>query len=153
MSVLPAICTSPVVLPPIVRVLKSVVWIERGAPASVRLPENEAFPVVVRVVKLPVDGVVTPIAVLLMPVAVVVKLDDVNVRAFAPASNVDAPSPVRTIAPDVPVIFTAPAVTVRPFEAVKSPLDVIVPPDVVRRFPIVERFPFSEIVNVAEPLD
>lgn len=74
----------PVVLPPIVRVLFSVVWIDLGAPASVRSPEKEAVPVVVRFVKLPVEGVVLPIAVLLIPVAVTLKLPAPINKLFAP---------------------------------------------------------------------
>ena len=103
--------------------------------------------------KLPVDGVVAPIAVPLIPVAVVLKLEDVKVSAFPPASIVDAPSPVSAIAPEEPVILTAPAVTVSPFEAVKSPFEVIVPPVVVVMLPTVVRLPLSDIERVADPLD
>jgi hypothetical protein len=39
---------SPVVLPPIVRVLLSVVWIDLRPAANVRFPEIEAFPLVVK---------------------------------------------------------------------------------------------------------
>jgi hypothetical protein len=136
-----------------VRVLLSVVCIERGAPASVRLPEKEAFDVVVKVVKLPVDGVVAPIAVPLIPVAVVLKLAEVNVKAFEPVSIDDAPRPDKVSAPEVPVMLTAPVVVVKPLEAVSKPFDVIVPPAVVWIFPVVDRVPSSLIVNFETPPD
>ena len=105
---------SPVVFPPIVKVLFAVVWMERGAPASVKLPENDAFEVVVRFVKLPVDGVVTPIAVPLIPVEVVLKLFDVIVKSFEPVSIDDAPRPESARLPDVAVTLNAPDPCVKP---------------------------------------
>jgi hypothetical protein len=112
---------SPVVLPPSVKVLFAVVCILLGAPERVRLPAIEAFDVVVRVVNAPVEGVVAPIAVALIPVAVVLKLDDVNVKAFEPVSIDEAPKPERLIAPEVPVKLIAPVVSVNPLLAVRSP--------------------------------
>ena len=126
---------------------------ERGAPARVRLPDTDAKPVVVRFVKLPVEGVVKPMAVLLIPVEVVLKFEPVNRMLFAPALNVTPVRPVRFRFPEVPVRLIAPVVRVRPFWAVRRPLDVIVPVPVVRMFPEVVRLPFSLIERVAEPED
>ena len=141
----------PVVSPPIVKVLFAVVCIDLGAPARVRLPETEAFPVVVSVVKAPVEGVVKPIAVPFIPVEVRLKLPEATSKLFTPKSRFDANNPVRFKAPDVPVKFTAPVVIVIPFDPVKRPADVIVPAPVVSKLPEVVRFPFSEILNVADP--
>lgn len=143
----------PVVPPPIVSVLFSVVWIDLGAPASVRSPENEAVPVVVRFVKLPVDGVVAPIAVLLIPVAVVLKLFEVIIKLFPPVLITEAESPERLRVPEVAVKLIAPVVRVNPLDAVINPFDVIVPVPVVEIFPLVVRFPSSLIVRVELPLD
>ena len=113
----------------------------------------------VNVVTTAVDGVVAPIAVLLIPVAVTLKLPAPMSKLFTPNCNVEAERPDNVSAPDVPVILTTPVVTVRPFDAVRSPFEVMVPAPVVKMFPLVERFPtevrlpFSEIVNVAAPLD
>jgi len=143
----------PVVSPPIVRVLKSVVWIERGAPARVRLPDTDAKPVVVRFVNVAAAGVVAPITVLLIPVAVTLKFPAVNNTLFAPKSRLEAERPVRLKLPEVAVKFNAPVVRVNPFEAVRRPAEVIVPVPVVEIFPLVVRLPFSLIERVAEPLD
>jgi hypothetical protein len=70
-------------------------------------------------VNLPVDAVVAPIAVELIPVAVVLKLDDVNVKALAPVEIEEAESPDKVNVPDVPVRFRAPVVRVSPLEAVR----------------------------------
>src|SRR5258706_16108229 len=51
------------------------------------------------VVNAPVEGVVAPIAVPLMPVFVVLKLLDVIVRAFAPVLIDEAANPERASAP------------------------------------------------------
>ena len=74
-------------------------------------------------------------------------------RLFPPKLRVEADSPVRLSNPDVPVIFTAPVVTVRPLEAVSNPFEVIVPPVLVDMFPLVERTPFSFIVSFDTPAD
>ncbi len=141
----------PVVSPPIVSVLFAVVWIARAPPAKVRLPEIEAVPVVVKLVKLPVDGVVNPIAVPLIPVAVVLMLFEVIIILFPPASIDAAVRPERARVPDDAVKLSAPPVRVKPFEAVKSPPDVTVLPATIE--PEVVAFPSSSIVRVAEPLD
>jgi hypothetical protein len=73
-----------------------------------------------RVVKAPVDWVVAPIAVLLIPVAVVLKLLLVKVRAFAPVEIEEALSPERLNVPLVAVRFNAPVVWVKPFDAVSN---------------------------------
>jgi hypothetical protein len=78
-------------------------------------------PVEVNVVNLPVEGVVVPIAVELIPVAVVLKLEEVNVNALAPVEIEEADKPERVKAPEVPVRFKAPVVSVSPLLAVTSP--------------------------------
>jgi len=95
-------------------------------------------PVEVKVENLPVEGVVAPIAVPLIPVAVVLKLFAVTERLFEPVLIEEVPSPARDNAPDVPVRFSAPVVKVKPLLAVRSPADVIVPVLVVEIFPVVE---------------
>ncbi len=74
------------------------------ADASVVLPDDE------RVVKAAVAGVVVPIAVPLIPVAVTLKVAEVINKLFTPASIVDAESPERFKAPDVAVKLSAPVV-------------------------------------------
>jgi hypothetical protein len=88
--------------------------------------------------KAPVEAVVAPMAVELIPVAVVLKLEDVIVKALEPVLILDADSPDNARAPDVPVKLIAPVVTVKPFDAVSSPAEVIVPVLVVVRLPVVE---------------
>ena len=78
------IVISPVVSPPIVNVLNSVVWIDLGAPARVRLPDIEAAPVVVRFVNVAAAGVVAPITVPLIPVAVTLIFAAPTNRSFPP---------------------------------------------------------------------
>lgn len=88
------------------------------------LPDEAAsvvFPCEKRVVKTAVEGVVAPIAVLLMPVAVVLKLPDVKVRALVPVLMEDAPRPESDREPDVAVKLTAPVVTVSPVAKVPVP--------------------------------
>ena len=90
----------------------------------------ELFPRVVipvddKVVNAPVPAVVTPTFVEFIPVAVVLKFDEVNVNAVAPVFIDDAVKPDKVKAPDVPVRFKAPVVSVNPFEAVNSPAEVI----------------------------
>lgn len=92
-------------------------------------------PVEDKVVNAPVEGVVAPTAVELIPVAVVFKLPAVNKILFAPKETDEAPSPDKVKAPDVPVRFRAPVVKVKPLDAVKRPADVIVPVPVVEIFP------------------
>ena len=116
-NVEPVIEAAPVVFP--------AVNVEAAPDAKVVLPEEE------RVVKAAVDGVVAPIAVELMPVAVVLKLEEVKVNAFAPASIAEAESPVKFNVPEVAVKFSAPVVWVNPLEAVKVPAEVMVPVPVV----------------------
>ena len=86
-------------------------------------------------VKAPVEAVVAPIAVPLIPVPVVLMLLAVMVSAEAPVLIEEAPRPERLSAPEVPVIFTAPVVTVRPLEAVRSPAEVMVPEPVAEMLP------------------
>jgi hypothetical protein len=99
-------------------------------PAVVR-PESVIEVVPVTVVNLPVDAVVAPMAVELIPVAVVLKLDDVTVRALAPVLIDEADRPDRLRVPEVPVKLTAPVVRVSPLEAVNSPAEVMAPVPVV----------------------
>jgi hypothetical protein len=77
-------------------------------------------------------------AVPLIPVAVVLKLLEVNVRALDPVLIEEAFKPERARAPEVAVRLSAPAVRVKPLEAVNNPADVIVPDPVVEMFPEVE---------------
>ncbi len=106
-----------------------------------------------RAVKAPVDGVAKPIAVPLIPVAVVLRLLEVIIILFPPASIDAAVNPERASVPDDAVRLRAPPVSVKPLEAVSKPADVIVPVPVVKILPEVLRLPFSEIVRVADPLD
>ena len=95
-------------------------------------------PVDVNVVNFPVLAVVAPIAVELIPVAVVLKFDDVNVKAFAPVEIDEVLRPDKDNVPEVAVRLSAPVVKVSPFEADKSPAEVIVPVPVVEiLFPVV----------------
>ncbi len=117
------------------------------------MPEIEAVPVVVRLVKLPVDGVVKPMAVPLIPVAVVLRLFELIIMLFPPASIDAAVKPESARVPEDAVRFNAPPVNVKPLEAVSKPALVIVPVPVVKIFPEVVRLPFSLISRVADPLD
>ena len=78
---------------------------------------------------------VAPILVELIPVAVVLKLPEVNKILFAPKLADDAPSPDKVSAPEVPVRFSAPVVKVSPLLAVRSPAEVTVPVPEVEIFP------------------
>ena len=104
-------------------------------------------PVEVRVVNLPVPAVVAPILVLLMPVAVVLKLDEVKVKALTPVLMEEAPIPDRTIDPEVPVRFKAPVVKVKPLEAVNV-CDTVNPPLLVVVTPA---FPIETPVALVVP--
>ena len=72
-----------------------------------------------RLLKIPLEAVVAPIAVPLIPVEVVLKFPEVIVKLFAPVLMLDDPNPDNVSAPEVPVKFKAPVVTVRPLLAVK----------------------------------
>ena len=126
-------------------------------------------PVEDKVVNAPVFGVVAPMAVPLIPVAVVLKLPDVKVKLLAPVLIDVAPSPDKFKAPDVAVRFKAPVVWVNPLEAVKvwlevkAPLLVVVTPalpmetDVAFVFPRFKAVPASRVkdppdVKVDEPV-
>lgn len=92
------------------------------------LPEVEASVVPIvdeREVKAPVEAVVAPMGVELMPVAVVLKFEEVKVKAFTPVEIDEADKPDRVSAPEVAVRESAPVVKVRPLA------DVIVPEPVV----------------------
>ena len=65
---------------------------------------------VAKVVKAPVDRMSVPIAVLLIPVAVVLKLPDVISKLFAPVLIDEALNPERVSVPEVAVKFSAPVV-------------------------------------------
>lgn len=82
-------------------------------------------PVEESVVKAPVPAVVAPIAVELIPVEVVLKLDEVKVSPFAPVEIDEADKPDKVRVPEVAVKFKAPVDSVKPFEAVSSPVEVI----------------------------
>jgi hypothetical protein len=62
---------------------------------------------------------------------------------FFPLDRVifDESNPERLNTPDVPLTLTAPVLTVNPFDAVSSPLEVIVPVPVVEILPEDEIFP------------
>jgi hypothetical protein len=87
------------------------------------------------VVNVPAAAVVAPSTVELIPVAVVLKFPDVNIRLLAPVEIEDADKPDNVIAPDVPVILIAPVVSVNPLLALSNPAEVIVPVPVVEIFP------------------
>lgn len=80
-----------------------------------------------RVVKAPVEAVVAPTAVELMPVEVVLKLPEVKVTLFDPKLIDEADNPDKVRVPDVAVKVNAPVVWVKPFEAVSVELEVTVP--------------------------
>jgi hypothetical protein len=119
-------------LPETVKVLSSVV-----APCRVNDPGVIADPIEliedapvprvvdpdeVRVVKAPVEGVVAPMAVPLIPVAVVLKLPEVKVMLLAPVFIEEADRPDKVKAPEVPVKFKAPVVRVNPEENLPVPV-------------------------------
>ena len=104
------------------------------------------------VVKAPVLAVDEPIAVLLIPVAVVLKFPEVIVRFVAPVLIEEAVKPDKANAPLVAVRLSAPVVSVNPLEAVRSPAEVTVPVPLVEILPEVERTPVFVIDNCpAEP--
>jgi hypothetical protein len=133
----PLILTAPVVLP--------IVKVDPLPVATKVLPLDE------RVVNAPLAAVVTPIAVLLIPVADVLKLPEVKVISLTPRLILDADRPERESEPDVPVRLNAPVVWVNPLEAVSKPAEVIVPVPVVKILPLVESVPASVIVKVGVP--
>jgi hypothetical protein len=92
----PLIVTAPVVFP--------AVNVLAAFDAKVVFPEEP------RVVKLAVDGVVAPIAVELIPVAVVLKLPEVMVKLVTPVSIDEALNPDRARDPEVAVKLRAPVV-------------------------------------------
>ena len=109
------------------------------APEPKVLVKEEPVPMVeapeeVRVVKAPVEAVVAPMAVELMPVAVVVKWPEVKLMSLPPALTEEADRPERVKAPLVAVRLRAPVVRVKPLEAVnnwvevKDPVLVVVMP-------------------------
>jgi hypothetical protein len=68
-----------------------------------------------KVVKAAVEGVVDPMAVLFMPVAVVLKLAEVMSKLFTPVFMDDWLSPVSASVPEVEVRLMGPVVRVSPF--------------------------------------
>jgi len=106
----------PVVLPIAVFPVPVVAMFTLDAPVVPKevAPEEE------RVVNAPVDGVVAPMAVELIPVAVVLKLLEVIVKALAPVEILEASKPDKERVPDVAVKFKAPVVKVKPLEAVSN---------------------------------
>jgi len=87
-----------------------------------------------------------------MPLALTFKLLAVMIKLLVPVLIDDANSPERLIAPDVPVTLTAPALTVNPFDAVNSPLEVIVPVPVVEILPEVDSVPLARMVKLGVAL-
>ena len=77
-------------------------------------------PVEERVVKAAVEGVDAPIAVLLIPVEVVLKLPEVMVRVLLPREMEEELNPEREMVPLPAVKFNAPVERVKPFEAVNN---------------------------------
>ena len=71
------------------------------------------------VVNAPVEALVAPIAVELIPVDVVVKCPLVKLMSFVPAEIDEAERPASVIVPLEEVRFNAPVVCVKPFEAVR----------------------------------
>jgi len=115
--------------------------------------DRTVFPVDPSPVKAPVEAAVAPMAVLLIPVAVVLKLADVMVKSLAPVLMLEAPRPDRARDPEVAVRLKAPVVWVSPLLAVKVPAEVMVPDPVVLMLPVVDRVPASVMVKVGEPPD
>lgn len=108
---------------------------------------------VASVVKAAVEGVVVPIAVALIPVAVVVRLLAAMSKLFIPVEIVDPERPVKFNPPEVAVKLSAPVVCVKPLDAVNSPADVIAPVPFVTILPDVVSVPFSLMVNFETPPD
>ena len=73
----------------------------------------------------------------LMPVLVVLKLEEVMVKALAPVLMEDADRPDKVKAPLVAVRFMAPVVKVNPLLAVSKPAEVMTPDPVVVMLPVV----------------
>ena len=98
------------------------------------LEERVVAPVEERVVKAAVEGVEAPIAVVLIPVEVVLKLAEEMVRLFPPREIEEALKPERFRVPLVAVRLSAPEERVKPLEAVSNwvvvryPLLVVVTP-------------------------
>lgn len=103
-------------------------------------------------VKAPVDGVDAPTAVPFIPVAVVLKFPDVIKTLLTPVFTEKALKPDNESAPDVPVMFTPPVVTVSPLDAVNKPSAVIVPVPVAEILPLVVRAPVVDIDQVGPPV-
>lgn len=115
---------TPETAPAVVRLKALLVKarVPEALPTVVAAPAPEAKVVVEleeRVVKAPVEGVVAPIAVELIPVLVVLKLPEVKVRLLTPVLIEEAERPERERAPEIAVKFKAPVVRVSPFEAVR----------------------------------
>ena len=144
----PFIVTAPVEFPK--------VKVDKAVDARVVSPLDES------VVNAADEVDVNPMAVPLIPVAVVLKLCEVMSKSLLPDKAILEEDRLdKESAPDVPVIFTAPAFTftfplstVNPLPAVKSPEAVIVPftPFVVI-LPEVVALPFSSMVRVGIPFD
>ena len=120
-------------------------------PSVIKL-ESVNEPLAERLVNAPVEGVVAPIAVLLIPVAVALKLADVMSKLFTPVEMLEPERPDKLSVPAVAVRLRVPVVRFKPFDAVSVPADVIVPVPVVRILPVVERIPSSAMVSVVTPL-
>ena len=142
----------------------SPVELKANVPAALprtKLPDSVAIlvlPKEERVVKAALDGVVNPIAVLLIPVKVVLKFEEVVkklpaliLKLLTPVLIDEALSPERVNVPEVALRLIPPVVKVKPLDAVSNPADVIVPVPVVSMFPEVVKYPNSSIVNVAVP--
>src|SRR6202044_2070784 len=84
------------------------------------LEERVVGPVEERVVKAAVEGVEAPIAVVLIPVEVVLKLAEEMVRLFPPREIEEALKPERFRVPLVAVRLSAPDERVKPLEAVSN---------------------------------
>ena len=113
--------------PPVERVM--FVWLICSVPVELAYPmvvlafpaeDRVVAPVEERLVNAPVPGVVAPIAVLLIPEAVVVKLPEVMVRLLVPSPMVEALSPDRFNTPALAVRLRVPEERVNPFDAVRS---------------------------------
>jgi len=145
-------------LPETVKVLSSVVAPCRVSDPGViadpiELTEEAPVPRVVdpdevRVVKAPVEGVDAPMAVPLIPVAVVLKLPDVKVILLAPVFIEEADRPDKDKAPEVPVKFKAPVVRVSPEENRPVPVTSRAVPGAA--FPI-PTLPFANTVKASFP--
>ena len=145
---------------PVVDISQSEVLTDPKSPLSPRVKA----PLALRLVKAPVFGVVAPMAVLLIPVAVVLKLPEVTIKLFtpvltddsAPAVTFKAPAEFRARMPEVAVeIVKLPPVLVQPEEPPELMVTIpLVLPILVGEVPeiLMLAVPITVVVLVALPI-